>query len=121
MHQLPRRPRPRAAPPPRRALRVGPPDAAERAAILRALLDDAALGDAATLRRVAAAAGGFTGADLAALLERASARRMSPARVERALAAGDVADGAALARRLGPLTWAHWNGAGAADPRWRPR
>jgi ATP-dependent 26S proteasome regulatory subunit len=89
-----------------RELRVLRPDAADRAAILRVLDADA---DGALRAAVAAATVGATGADLAALHERACAARCD------ALADADLAraaTGADLAARLGPLTRAHWAAAG---------
>ena len=92
-----------------RVLEVGRPSRGERLEILRRLADGAA---SATLERVADATDGLTGSDLAALYEDASARRMDPARLEKALARGG--DGHALSRRLGPLAWRHWREAAAA-------
>jgi SpoVK/Ycf46/Vps4 family AAA+-type ATPase len=97
-------------------IRIDPPDAAARLQILKALTRDEprahARANSRVLVRVARATEGRTGAFLAGLFASASAQRFDPSAVARALDAGAVADGAALLRRLGPLTAKHWEATG---------
>lgn len=91
-----------------RSIHVGKPDEASRLDILRRLLRDEASLDEAALREVAKRSEGSTGADLAALVSDATARRLDGAAVEALLDEGRVTSGAQLLRRMGPLTLQHF-------------
>lgn len=95
-----------------RAVRVARPDEDERVDILRKLTRGEARTSQRLLRRVARAAEGLTGADLAVLYAEASTKRMESIAIEHEVSNGIIADGSDLVRRLGSLDWTHWAASG---------
>ena len=95
-----------------RVLHVDRPSARGRYDILRRLVRDEAAVDDTALRRVARAADGMTGSDLAALYAEASTARLDGVDVERAVRDGAVATADDLVARMGPLGWEHWAASG---------
>ena len=90
-------------------VRIDLPTRSERLSILR-VITAAECVEVATLRRVAVATDGYSGAALASLAKRASALRLEKGDVRTTARALRVSkDGHALLRALGPLTWeSHW-------------
>ena len=91
-----------------RVIHVDRPDEAARLDILRRLLRDEIEVDDASLRAVAKRCVNHTGADLAALVAAATAKRLDGQTVEDMLDDGRVTSGAQLLRHMGPLTEEHF-------------
>lgn len=95
-----------------RALHVPRPNEAERYNILVQLTKKDGPLRRGLLRRVASLSTGMTGADLAALHSEACMSRMDADVVEEEIDKGVICSGTDLRRRLGGLTWDHWNTGG---------
>ena len=97
-----------------RVFKVDKPTRDERFDILWVLVRDEAVVDEEVLGRVATAADGMTGADLAALFADASSARLD---ADLARTLQTVATGADLLAQLGPLAWEHWRHAASSRGR----
>lgn len=95
-----------------RVIRIGRPSENERYDILKKLTRKEQKVCCATLRRVAAASDGMTGAELTALYSEATMSRMDKTDVETKIESGVIKSGEDLIHHLGDLTWDHWASGG---------